>query len=249
MQQPRLFIDHALITGEAVSLPEKAAHYARQVLRLAKDAELVLFNGCGGEYSARLTSVSKASVVAEIGAFEPTNRGGGMPISLGLCIAKRDAMDTAIQLATELGVSEIQPLRSSRVSVARQAIEKRGPHWQQIIYSACEQCGLNLPPRLLATDSLENWLENRTTVLNLIADPGGEANALSQHAAPASISVVIGPEGGFSPAEIQAAMAQAFVRIGLGPRVLRAAHAPAVMLGLLQARFGDLADHTGSAGD
>jgi 16S rRNA (uracil1498-N3)-methyltransferase len=240
MRQSRLFVPQDLAAGGLIALEPAPSHYLRNVLRVSVAAPVTLFNGQGGEHLGHIASISKSVVCVQLSHFSSIDRASPLPVRLGLCITKRDAMDTAIQMATELGVNHIQPILSEHTSVGRQAAEKRNSHWQQIIYSACEQSGLNRPPLLGAVMPLDTWLANATAELKLVADPSGTVNLLTMPAAPLSIDLLIGPEGGFAEAELQCAAQQGFICAGLGPRILRAAHAPAALIGLLQARFGDL---------
>ena len=240
MRQSRVFVQQELAEGQRIILDSHASHYLKNVLRVSLDSNVVIFNGLGGEYPGVVVEIGKSQVCVQLGALEPNDRASPVAIQLGLCITKREAMDTAVQMATELGVRQIQPIYSEFTSVARQASEKRTSHWQQIINSACEQCGLNRPPQLLPITDLSRWLAQADADLKLIADPGGEVNVLQMSATPRTIAILIGPEGGFSALELKDAHRQGFVAVGLGPRILRAAHAPATVIGLLQARFGDL---------
>jgi 16S rRNA (uracil1498-N3)-methyltransferase len=172
--------------------------------------------------------------------FVAQDRASPLHISLGLCITKRDAMDSAIQMATELGVTDIYPLISARTTVPRQATDKREGHWQQIIYSACEQSGLNRPPRLHPVVPLDLWIDDVRADLKIMADASGSTRLLDMAANPAHIAVAVGPEGGFTPHELTVAGVAGFLLVGLGPRIIRAAHMPAALIGVLQARFGDL---------
>lgn len=240
MRQSRVFVQQDLGAGLRIELDSTTSHYLKNVLRVSVDTGVVLFNGTGGEYQGTVVAISKAQVSIQLSSFDPTDRCSPVSIQLGLCVTKREAMDTAMQMATELGVSQIQPLYSDYTNVARQTTKKRAGHWQHIIYSACEQCGLNRPPALRPVEALSTWMAQTDADLKLIADPSGQANLLNLSATPASIAVLIGPEGGFAAQELVDARQQGFIAVGLGPRILRAAHAPATVIGLLQARFGDL---------
>jgi 16S rRNA (uracil1498-N3)-methyltransferase len=124
--------------------------------------------------------------------------------------------------------------------VPRQAKDKREGHWQQIIYSACEQCGLNRPPRLNPIGPLDLWMDDIDADLRIMADASGSTRLLDIAATPVHIAVAIGPEGGFTPDELTLAGNAGFLLTGLGPRIIRAAHMPAALVGVLQTRFGDL---------
>jgi 16S rRNA (uracil1498-N3)-methyltransferase len=240
MRRSRVFIAQPLATETQVVLDGPTCHYLKHVLRLNVGTPLVLFNGLGGEYSARVIEINRATMTVALDTFDVQDRVSPLHISLGLCITKRDAMDSAIQMATELGVTDIYPLTSARTTVPRQAKDKREGHWQQIIYSACEQCGLNRPPRLNPVGPLDLWMDDIDADLRIMADASGSTRLLDIAATPVHIAVAIGPEGGFTPDELTLAGNAGFLLTGLGPRIIRAAHMPAALVGVLQTRFGDL---------
>ena len=150
-------------------------------------------------------------------------------------------MDYAIQKAVELGVAAITPLYTEHgdVRLKGERAAKKLAHWQAVAASACEQCGRATLPPVHAPVGLAEWLAARDEALRLVLHPG-TAGALAEAEAPASAAVLIGPEGGLAEAEVEAARAEGFAPLSLGPRVLRTETAPVVALSLLQARFGDL---------
>jgi 16S rRNA (uracil1498-N3)-methyltransferase len=150
-------------------------------------------------------------------------------------------MDWVVQKATELGVNAIAPLLSERTEIRLNAdrAEKKLRHWQQIIGSACEQCGRNRLPELLPPQPLPQWLPGVGADLRLVLHPDA-ANAVPGSSPPASVALLVGPEGGFSPAEIAAATQVGFSALQLGPRILRTETAPLAALAILQARWGDM---------
>jgi len=162
-------------------------------------------------------------------------------IEMGIAVSRGERMDWVVQKATELGVTAISPLFTERTEVKLKAerAAKKLRHWQQIAISACEQSGRNQLPTIADFKALPNWLSaveaDRKFVLHHRSDdhPGGEA--------PTSVALLIGPEGGLSEAEIEAAMDAGFEAMRLGPRVLRTETAPLAALSVLQSRWGDLA--------
>jgi 16S rRNA (uracil1498-N3)-methyltransferase len=247
MRRSRVFTAQPLATGAQVVLDGPTCHYLKHVLRLNVGTPLILFNGLGGEYSGQILEIGRAAMTVALSAFTVHDRASPLHISLGLCVTKRDAMDSAIQMATELGVTDIYPLISTHTTAPRHATDKREGHWQQIIYSACEQCGLNRPPRLNPVGPLDLWLEGIDAEVKIMADASGSARLLEIATAPKKLAVAIGPEGGFTPDELTMGEAAGFLMAGLGPRIIRAAHMPAAIIGVLQTRFGDL--QTGGEGN
>ena len=143
-------------------------------------------------------------------------------------------MDYAIQKAVELGVSEIQLLTSERCEMRLKydRDQKKLDHWQGVAIAACEQCGLNIVPKILAPMSLEKWLETDLPTTKLVLAPNKEEIDVLANATP-DIALLIGPEGGLSEVEILAANAQGFVNWCIGERVLRTETAPVVALSIL----------------
>ena len=241
MRLPRIHTDQALQAGARVELEPGQAHYIARVLRMRAGDALILFNGAGGQYPATLEAVGKNAVAVTIGEFEPVERESPLALHLGIAISRGDRMDWVVQKATELGVYAITPLLSERTEVKlkgeREARKLR--HWQQIATSACEQCGRNRLPVVHPLQPLQDWCQRVEADARLVLDPAAESSDPGA-AAPASIALLVGPEGGFSAAEIAAAATAGFHSLQLGPRVLRTETAPLAAISLLQARWGDM---------
>ena len=238
---PRLHVAADFTVGGDVVLPEGPARHVARVLRLGEGAALRLFDGRGREARAVLVEAGRKRVVARVEAVETGGGESPLTVHLGQAISKGDRMDYAIQKAVELGVAAITPLYTEhgdvRLKGEREA--KKLTHWQAVAASACQQCGrATLPPVHLPV-SLADWLAGRDEALRLVLHPG-TTGALEPETAPASAALLIGPEGGLSAAEVEAALATGFFPLSLGPRILRTETAPVVALSLLQHRFGDL---------
>ena len=230
----RFFTEQALDSESSVVVKGDQAHYIRNVLRLNVGDPLVVFNGTGGEYPGTIAAIDKKSVTITLGAFNPINRTQQGAVALGLCTLKREAMDLTLQKAAELGVSTIQPLISERITVSHKQIQSRQSHWQGVVTSACEQCGLNLVPEVLSPKSLQSWCAS-TTGVKLIADPDARSGEIPE-SIDQSYSLLVGPEGGFSAEEITQSIAADFKGIYLGPRILRAETAAISLLALVNQR-------------
>ena len=245
MRIPRLYHPENLSVGMKVQLSATAFQHAVRVLRLRVGMPIIIFNGHGGEYQANLCEIGKRSAFVQIGTFNGYETEATLDITLGLCISKTEPMDFAIQKATELGVTAIQPLFSERsiMPIQGERLQKKLSHWQGILVSACEQCGRNRLPFLQAPNSLEDWLYTpEHSALKLVLDPTAKLR-LRQLAEPIphSVSVLNGPEGGLSEPEITLAQASGFHRINLGPRTLRTETAALTALSAVLALWGDLA--------
>src|SRR5262245_49535260 len=152
---PRFHLDAALRAGSTCRLPEDTAHHAVHVLRIREGDEVVLFNGRGGEYAARVASIRRLEVSVDLLEHRAVERESPLHIALVQGISSGERMEFTLRKAVELGVAEIQPVLAAG-SVARPKGERaaaRQGHWQKIVVSACEQCGRNrIPPVQPLTD-------------------------------------------------------------------------------------------------
>jgi len=243
MRKIRAFIDQPLAGLTETTLPEAPAHHLLRVLRLRPGAEVHLFDGSGLEYPAEILSTSgRNECRVRLGASSRPPVESALEVSLFQAICRGDRMDWCIQKATELGVARIVPIVTERTEVRLDPAraEKRCRHWQQVAIAAAEQSGrVRVPPvdpPLAIADVAAG------DDLGLFLDPRAESG-LADLAAPSGgrCALIIGPEGGLSPAETQHLQGQGFQALRMGPRVLRTETAGPVAIALLQARFGDLA--------
>lgn len=198
---------------------------------------MILFNGQGGEYHGVLNENGQI----HLESFEKTDRASPICIHLLQAISKGDRMDYAIQKAIELGVSSITPVisRYSAGQLNAERMEKKRRHWQGIINSACEQCGLNLIPTLHAATKLTQY--QGPNHLKLFFDPQGETS-INTLETPAELTVAIGPEGGWSQEDIDHLKTQGFLSVPLGQRILRTETATVAVLAMAGLLWGDLAN-------
>ncbi|MHB0774964.1 16S rRNA (uracil(1498)-N(3))-methyltransferase [Halomonas sp. WWR20] len=241
MAAPRIHVESALDAGATLILPESAARHVALVLRLREGATLTLFDGRGVEAHAELITVARKQVAVRIREVFTGQRESPLAVHLGQAISKGDRMDYAIQKAVELGVAVITPLYTEhgdvRLKGEREA--KKLAHWQGVAISACEQCGRAVVPVINAPQPLAEWLSARDEPLRLALHPATES-AFARQAHVERAALLIGPEGGLSPTEVDVATAAGFTPLTLGPRILRTETAPVVALTLLQYHFGDL---------
>lgn len=225
-------------------LDEKAAHHVARVLRGRVGDYLTLFNGEGGEYNAVITHIDKKGVEVEIQSFTPRDVESPIDIYLAQGIARGEKMDFIVQKAVELGVKKIIPLITERCNVrlANEREEKRLLHWQSVATSACEQSGRNSVPDIVAPLSFAEWLPKASADRKFVLSPHVQEK-LNASPLPAGSSVIllIGPEGGLSDQEVNAAIAHQFLPLNLGPRVLRTETATLAAITTLQYQYGDFA--------
>lgn len=242
MSVPRFHCPGLPDDGEVV-LPDDAAHHARTVLRLRVGDPVRLFDGRGREVSAELRAVSAREVRARMGTAVTARPESPLWLALALAPLKGDRFEWALQKAVELGVTELHPVLTARTdSAARPALRgARHERWQRVIAGACEQSGRACVPALAPACTLDELLRRpfEGTRLLFCERPGQTALASLPRAT--RVLALVGPEGGWEDAELQAARDAGFVCVGLGPRVLRAETAAIAAAAALQTLWGDLA--------
>lgn len=236
----RFFCPGPLVADSRHALPEAVAHHAQRVLRLRDGEEVVLFDGSGNEYPGRLEYAGRAAF-AQLEAASCPERESPLRIVLVQALASGDKMDLVVQKAVELGAVAIQPIEAERsvLKLAGERADKRVQRWQQVAVSACEQCGRNLVPQVRPVQRLGAYLKDSGALRRIVLAPGG-ARGLAGIAAPTGeIHLLVGPEGGWSAAELAACLDAGCEALSLGPRVLRTETAGLAALAALQARWGD----------
>ena len=242
MRAPRIYTGQKLHPNASFELESGPAAHVARALRMRPGDTIRLFNGEGGEYTGSILAVGKKTVQVTLSDHLALEVESPLPLELGIAISRGDRMDLIIQKATELGVTRIAPLTTERTEVRLKGdrVLKKQRHWQQIIISACEQCGRNRLPELHAPTGIDDWLgsvaADRKFVLHHRA---GSAENSGQ--SPASVAILVGPEGGLTGGEIEAASRFGFASLTLGPRVLRTETAPLAAIAILQAKWGDMA--------
>jgi 16S rRNA (uracil1498-N3)-methyltransferase len=241
MSAPRFYLDQPLAPGARFSLPAGPARHAVRALRLAVGDVIILFNGCGGEYRARIERIQKDGVAVSITGFDDIERESRLHVMLAQGISSGERMDYTLQKAVELGVTAIQPIAAKRsvVKLAGERADKRVAHWQGVVASACEQCGRNRVPAVAAPLALTTWLAQRSGGRLLFLSPQAEARLVDLPAPTAMDCLVAGPEGGFETDEIAALHAAGATPVRLGPRVLRTETAALAALAAMQTLWGD----------
>ena len=245
MHTPRIYVDGDLAPNTTVTIEGGKHHHLRNVLRLKAADAVILFNGQGGEYGAEVQAITKQATQITTLTYDPINRESPLHICLLQGILKRDAMINALQRATELGVSKIIPIQTQHLSEKRVQLAGRWEAWQAVIEQSSEQCGRTQLPELAPltryTEAV-SMTQNADFDLQLLAHLGAPESRTPPATTPKRIAVAIGPEGGFSDAEVTLAEANGFRAYTLGARILRAETAPAALLAHLQTRFGEFSE-------
>ena len=241
MRIPRIHTGSPLAAGHQCELDDNAAQHVGRVLRMQPEQELLLFNGDGYDYRASIVAASKKNVTVEVHEQLENTTESPLNVVLGQTLSKGDRMDYAVQKAVEMGVSQIVPLSTERCDVKLKGDrDKRLRHWQQVAISAAEQCGRARVPEILPVMTLSQWLEHTQGCDVRLVLHHRTGQNLASMTRPATVALMIGPEGGLSPGEILQAEAGGFVPVALGPRVLRTETAPVAALALCQWLWGDI---------
>ena len=242
MRIPRIFHPQPLCANSRVALDANAARHVGRVLRLAVGDELILFDGLGGQYPASIIELAKRELWVECGEKLDHNCESPLPITLAQGVSKGERMDYTIQKAVELGISRIAPINTERsvVNLKGERLQKRMEHWRGVIISACEQCGRNTLPELLPLSSLHVWLSQPVAGTGLLLDHRATSGVSGLELGEEGCTLLIGPEGGLSEKEREAAISAEYRGMRLGPRILRTETAALAALAAIQSRWGDL---------
>lgn len=237
---PRFLIRPDGVAGDRVRLDAAEARHAH-VRRLAAGDTVALFDGGGHSWIGVIETWSRAGVDVRLTEQRPDREAeSGLDLTLAVAVLKADKLDWLIEKVTELGVSRIRPF-VSRHSLARPSAA-RLTRWQQIAVSAAKQCGRSVVPPVDAPLAFDAVLQDPAPG-RLICWEGraSEVPGDAPLSAPnAAAVVVVGPEGGFAPDEVEAAHTAGFHILSLGPRILRAETAAVTAVALCQQRWGDL---------
>ncbi len=216
------------VAGAPAALDAAASFHAVRVLRLGVGAPLVLFDGAGAEVDAVVRAVDGGVVVAEA-VGPPRAPAARADVVLLVGLPKGPSMDLAVRMATEAGVTHVVPV------VARRSVATgdRADRWRRIAAAAARQCCRPDDPTIDEPSSLADALGRVTTPERWIALPT-DGPPPAPNAAGAAL--LVGPEGGFDPAEIALAHTHGFAPISLGPFVLRVETAAAIGVARLASR-------------
>ncbi len=243
MRHLRLHVDLPLAEHATFELPEDAAGHAIRVLRLKAGDRLSLFNGDGHDYPATLMHADRRRATVQTGTRHRIDNEPPWPLRIAQCLAKGDKMDLVIQKATELGASAVVPLHAERgdVRLDGERADKRLRHWQGVARAASGQCGRARVPVVEPPQRLEHWLRqlDDDAGLRLALMPGAGQRVRDLTVPPTGLTLVVGPEGGLGPRDIDALTGAGFASLNLGPRVLRTETAALAALAAVLACHGD----------
>jgi 16S rRNA (uracil1498-N3)-methyltransferase len=237
MKRIRLYQNTVFKVGDKISLEKNNEHHLLKVLRFPVGNTITLFNGDGFDYQAIVLSTKKTYIV-EVLSQQKNESESSLDLTLAQGIAKGEKMDFLIQKAVELGVSRIIPMQTEHCVVRLQAekVAKRINHWQKIANHACGQSGrsvivdISLP--LTLTELLNKPNHNGFVLYHRATEN------LQTMEKPSKATILIGPEGGLSDAEIKQATNAGFQPLLLGKRILRTETASLVAIANMQLLWG-----------
>lgn len=235
-----VFGDIATVTGELYR------HMAR-VLRLKSGSEVQLTDDSGRQYSGVIEEVGAKSLTVRISATEAVAEPEeGLRVTLYQGLPKGEKLDLILQKCTELGVSEVVTFEAERsiVKLSGERSASRLGRCEKIVQEAARQSGRRSAPKVVLGGTLEGVLREARHTVKLLLWEGEQTVRLREsfqaHPAPESVAIVVGPEGGLSPEEVEQAKACGFTPVSLGRRILRTETAGLAMLAILQFHWGDM---------
>ena len=246
------------MVSEQINITGDQARYLSLVLRVKPGDPLLIFDGLGYRYECKILNIHKKEVVAEIVNKSPYSVESPISITLAQGLAKGTKMDLIIQKSTELGVNKIIPIINERSQVKHTEKTER---WRKIALSASQQSGRDKIPDIYEPVDFEEFLFNQTQEkkqLSLPMEKGGknffdQGIIFSEHKqarnlkevlaalkGAGDITILIGPEGGFTKEEVNIAVRKGFIETSLGPRILRTETAPMTAISIIQYVLGDI---------
>jgi 16S rRNA (uracil1498-N3)-methyltransferase len=228
----RLVLTPDQFQADRVDLSPDQLHYLQRVLRLRSPAQFIALNGQGQSWLAQLGDDSARLIAAIAESTELP-----VPITLAIALPKGSGFDAVVRQVTELGVSCIVPVLSDRTLLQPSASKLQ--RWRKIAQEAAEQSERQQVPTLVEPIAWSDYLHaSNEPGQKLLCWARGQAPSLlaTLNALPRQSSVIaIGPEGGWSPAEVEAAITAGYQPVSLGPRILRAVTAPIAVMAIVAA--------------
>lgn len=241
MRIPRIHEPEARRIGDTLTLSALNRRHLVKALRLSDGDVVDVFDGDGGEFRAQLRHTGGNNTQVELTEALSPIAEAPVAVTIGLAMSLGDRMEYAIQKATELGAAAFVPLQSERseLRLKGERLQKKQARWQQVAISAAEQSGRARVPEVARPQSLKAWLESAPKAdLSLFLHHEAET-PLAHYPAPATMTVIIGPEGGLSDEDRDDCIAAGFSGLRLGPRVMRTETAPVALLAAVQTLWGD----------
>ena len=244
---PRFFAPEAQASGELVTLPEDEGQHLTRVLRLGAGASVRVFNGSGDEFESVVEAAAKDGVRVRLGSPRNPAPEASLQVTLAQAVLKGDKMDDVIRDAVMIGAKAIRPVLTARTETTAALLEKgrRQDRWERIAISSAKQCGRAVVPAILEPFTFEalidfqlhKWLNGPSLML---VEPGASKAAVPfselDVEPPSAVTVVVGPEGGWTPEEVEAAGVVCRL-VTMGGRTLRADAMGLIAISAVYARW------------
>ncbi|AGS07060.1 16S rRNA (uracil(1498)-N(3))-methyltransferase [Candidatus Profftella armatura] len=238
----RFYYPIPFIIGQYLYLPDNIVNHLN-VLRVKYKNTIILFNGFGGEYIAKLISIKK-KILIQIISFLFREIELPYTITLVQALPENRKFDLIIEKSVELGVKIIQPIITNRciIQLNNERIIKKRIRWKNIIISATEQSGRNILPVLAPNIYFNNWLISKISCARILLSPRGrkKLSCWANNQSPQEVELLIGPEGGFTEKEENLAYECGVIILSLGKRILRTETASLVALAILNGVWGEM---------
>ena len=240
---PRFYAPALDPAAAFVTLPADEARHLTRVLRLASGDAVTVFDGRGREFQAVVDAAVRETVTLRLGDRVAVPASPAVRLIVAQAVLKGDSMDAAVRDATMMGAEAIEPLLTAHIDVkpafvTRDAAVER---WKRVALASVKQCRRATLPRVEAPRAFEEWIQEPSAEMVLMfVEPSAATSArplrdVLAHAVPARAAVLLGPEGGWSPGEIDAARAAGCAFVTLGPLTLRAESMPVAALAAINA--------------
>ena len=222
----RFFVDKKNIVKNSLAITGKEAHHIRDVIRLKPNDRFIGLDGQGFQYTCRINKIDKNKIEA---AIEHTQKSKlKIPnVVLACSIPKLARMDYIVQKAAELGAKSLIPMHTDRtmVKLDKQKADLKLKRWERIAKESSKQCGrdeiLKVTEHKDFSEVIEDSIDYKTKLIPCLCDKTKPIKGALSKLRPASIMILIGPEGDFTLAEIDLAINAGFTPVSLGPLVLR----------------------------
>lgn len=233
---------------ESVALPRDEAEHLTRVLRIGVGDTVSVFDGRGREFLARVTSADRRDVRVQLMSRVEPAAEPAVALTLAQAVLKGDKMDDVVRDAVMLGAAAIQPIVTKRTEVTVAALIRsaRVDRWRRLAIASVKQSRRASVPEVRTPLTLETFLEEPAAAMRLMlvepaaAAAGEPLSVLRSEPIPSDAALLVGPEGGWAPAECEHARARGVRLVTLGHRTLRADAVPVAAICVLQFLWGDL---------
>lgn len=248
---PKFFVNEGNIDSGSIVVTGEDVNHIRKVLRLNTGDRIILCDGNGNDYLARIEKFQPDSIVTGIISIERSGTEPPIEVTLFQGIPKSDKMDFIIQKSVELGVRRVVPVITERTVIkinGTKDAENKIARWRRISLEAAKQCNRGVVPQVdypvNFKEALELSREVQVGIIPYEKEHGTSLKNCLKKGNITSVAVMIGPEGGFSEEEIQGALLSGLTPVTLGPRILRTETAAVAVLSILMYELGDIGGYS-----